>query len=108
MTEEPRQPFIDLAEQILPQSITRDAVTAAWRRPETEAVPWLLEQARHPAPMAEAIQNLAGKLANQLRHQKRSGGRAGMVQDLLQEFYPFFPGRRRADVPVRSAAADPG
>ncbi|AHF74259.1 trifunctional transcriptional regulator/proline dehydrogenase/pyrroline-5-carboxylate dehydrogenase [Candidatus Sodalis pierantonius str. SOPE] len=85
-TEEPRQPFIDLAEQILPQSITRAAVTAACRRPETEAVPWLLEQARHPAPMAESIQTLAGKLAHQLRHQKRRGGRAGMVQDLLQEF----------------------
>ncbi len=86
VSAEPRQPFIELAEQILPQSITRAAVTAAWRRPETEAVPLLLEQARHPAPMAETIQTLAGKLANQLRHQKRSGGRAGMVQDLLQEF----------------------
>ncbi|WP_439895728.1 proline dehydrogenase family protein, partial [Sodalis-like endosymbiont of Proechinophthirus fluctus] len=38
------------------------------------------------APMAQSIQTLAGKLAQQLRHQKRSGGRMRMVQDLLQEF----------------------
>ncbi|MFP3481470.1 hypothetical protein SB780_42165, partial [Burkholderia sp. SIMBA_057] len=43
--EETHQPFLDFAEQILPQSVTRSAVTAAWRRPETDAVPMMLEQA---------------------------------------------------------------
>ncbi|KKW50203.1 proline dehydrogenase [Pantoea ananatis] len=47
------QPFLDFAEHILPQSVARSAVTAAWRRPETDAVPMLLEQARLPASLAE-------------------------------------------------------
>lgn len=84
--EEIHQPFLDFAEQILPQSVTRSAVTAAWRRPETDAVPMLLEQARLPAALAEKTHQLAYQLADKLRHQKGATGRAGMVQSLLQEF----------------------
>jgi len=84
--EELHQPFLDFAEQIVPQSVTRSAVTAAWRRPETDAVPMLLEQARLPAPLAEKTHQLAYQLADKLRHQKGATGRAGMVQSLLQEF----------------------
>src|SRR5476649_841909 len=36
---ESHQPFLDFAEQILPQSVSRSAITAAYRRPEAEAVP---------------------------------------------------------------------
>ncbi|WP_336999371.1 trifunctional transcriptional regulator/proline dehydrogenase/L-glutamate gamma-semialdehyde dehydrogenase [Pantoea agglomerans] len=84
--EETHQPFLDFAEQILPQSVTRSAVTAAWRRPETDAVPMMLEQARLPAALAEKTHQLAYQLADKLRHQKGAPGRAGMVQSLLQEF----------------------
>nr|WP_041474539.1 trifunctional transcriptional regulator/proline dehydrogenase/L-glutamate gamma-semialdehyde dehydrogenase [Erwinia sp. Ejp617] len=84
--EEAHQPFLDFAEHILPQSVARAAITSAWRRPETEAVPMLLEQARLPANLAEATHRLAWQLADRLRHQKGAGGRAGMVQSLLQEF----------------------
>lgn len=84
--EETHQPFLEFAEQILPQSVTRAAITAAWRRPETDAVPMLLEQARLPAPLAEKTHQLAYQLAEKLRHQKGASGRAGMVQSLLQEF----------------------
>ncbi|MDH2066257.1 trifunctional transcriptional regulator/proline dehydrogenase/L-glutamate gamma-semialdehyde dehydrogenase [Pantoea sp. GD03673] len=84
--EETHQPFLDFAEQILPQSVTRSAVTAAWRRPETDAVPMMLEQARLPAALAEKTHQLAYQLADRLRHQKGATGRAGMVQSLLQEF----------------------
>jgi len=84
--EESHQPFLDFAEQILPQSVTRSAVTAAWRRPETDAVPMMLEQARLPAALAEKTHQLAYQLADKLRHQKGATGRAGMVQSLLQEF----------------------
>lgn len=84
--EEAHQPFLHFAEQILPQSVTRAAITAAWRRPEREAVPLLLEQARLPAAMAEKTNRLAHQLAEFLRQQKGAGGRAGMVQSLLQEF----------------------
>ncbi|MEG5265471.1 trifunctional transcriptional regulator/proline dehydrogenase/L-glutamate gamma-semialdehyde dehydrogenase [Pseudomonas sp. JDS28PS106] len=80
------QPFLEFAESILPQSVLRAAITAAYRRPEQEVVPMLLEQARLPAPMAEAANKLAATIAEKLRNQKSAGGRAGIVQGLLQEF----------------------
>ncbi|WP_435954323.1 trifunctional transcriptional regulator/proline dehydrogenase/L-glutamate gamma-semialdehyde dehydrogenase [Dryocola sp. BD626] len=86
VADEAHQPFLDFAEQILPQSVSRAAITAAWRRPETDAVPMILEQARLPAPIAEQTHKLAYQLAEKLRNQKSASGRAGMVQGLLQEF----------------------
>lgn len=80
------QPFLEFAESILPQSVLRAAITAAYRRPEEEVVPMLLEQARLPAEMAEATYKLAYGIAEKLRNQKSAGGRAGLVQGLLQEF----------------------
>ena len=86
-TPEPaHQPFLDFAESILPQSVLRAAITAAWRRPEPELVPMLLEQARLPAEQATAATKLARDLADRLRNQKSAAGRAGLVQGLLQEF----------------------
>ncbi|EJJ0547274.1 trifunctional transcriptional regulator/proline dehydrogenase/L-glutamate gamma-semialdehyde dehydrogenase [Cronobacter sakazakii] len=84
--EETHQPFLEFAEQIQPQSVSRAAITAAWRRAETDAVPMLLEQARLPQPVAEKTHQLAWSLAEKLRNQKTTSGRAGMVQSLLQEF----------------------
>ncbi len=80
------QNFLEFAESILPQSVLRAAITSAYRRPEQEVVPMLLEQARLPAPMADATHKLAASIADKLRHQKSAGGRAGIVQGLLQEF----------------------
>ncbi|WP_105622045.1 trifunctional transcriptional regulator/proline dehydrogenase/L-glutamate gamma-semialdehyde dehydrogenase [Cronobacter sakazakii] len=84
--EDTHQPFLEFAEQIQPQSVSRAAITAAWRRAETDAVPMLLEQARLPQPVAEKTHQLAWSLAEKLRNQKTASGRAGMVQSLLQEF----------------------
>jgi len=64
----------------------RDAITAAWRRPETEAVPWLLERARLPQDMSERARELAMRVVRALRERKGAGGKAGLVQGLLQEF----------------------
>lgn len=80
------QAFLEFAESILPQSVLRAAITSAYRRPEPEVVPMLLEQARLPAPMADATHKLAASIAEKLRNQKSAGGRAGVVQGLLQEF----------------------
>ncbi|PAU56325.1 trifunctional transcriptional regulator/proline dehydrogenase/L-glutamate gamma-semialdehyde dehydrogenase [Pseudomonas indica] len=80
------QPFLEFAEGILPQSVLRAAITGAYRRPEQEVVPMLLEQARLPADQAEASQKLAQRIAEKLRNQKSASGRAGIVQGLLQEF----------------------
>src|SRR5476649_2445317 len=80
------QCFLEFAESILPQSVLRAAITSAYRRPEPEVVPMLLEQARLPAAMAEATHKLAASIAEKLRNQKSASGRAGIVQGLLQEF----------------------
>ena len=45
LTEQGLQVFLDFAESILPQSVLRAAITSAYRRPENEMVPMLLEQA---------------------------------------------------------------
>lgn len=84
--KEALQPFIEFAEQILPQSVTRAAITAAWRRPETDAVAMILEQARLTPAVAEQTYKTAYQLAEQLRGQKNLSGKAGLVQGLLQEF----------------------
>lgn len=80
------QPFLEFAECILPQSVLRAAITAAYRRPEPEALPVLLEQARLSPEKAEATHTLALGIAEKLRNQKSAGGRQGLVQGLLQEF----------------------
>ncbi|WP_160108052.1 trifunctional transcriptional regulator/proline dehydrogenase/L-glutamate gamma-semialdehyde dehydrogenase [Pseudomonas izuensis] len=80
------QPFLDLAENIHPQSVLRAAITSAYRRPEEEMVPMLLEQARLPPQMASSTTRLAAGIAEKLRNQKNASGRAGLVQGLLQEF----------------------
>lgn len=74
--ESTHQPFLDFAEQVLPQSVIRAAITAAYRRPETEAIPMLLEQARLPEDVALATHKLAYSIAEKLRNQKSANGRA--------------------------------
>lgn len=80
------QPFLEFAQSIQPQSVLRAAITSAYRRPETECVPVLLEQARLPQQQADAALAMARKLALNLRQQKVGSGREGLVQGLIQEF----------------------
>ena len=64
----------------------RDAITAAYRPPEPEAVAALLRQADMPAADKDEIHALARRIAQTLRDRKAASGRAGIVQGLLQEF----------------------
>lgn len=80
------QPFLEFAEQIHPQSVLRSAITSAYRLPEIQAVPMLLQQATLPDNEAQATHNLAYSIAEKLRKQKNGIGRSGLVQGLLQEF----------------------
>ncbi|WP_439683888.1 trifunctional transcriptional regulator/proline dehydrogenase/L-glutamate gamma-semialdehyde dehydrogenase [Cupriavidus oxalaticus] len=80
------QPFLEFAQSIQPQSVLRAAITSAYRRPETDCVPVLLEQARLPQQQAEAAIKMAKTLATRLREQKVGTGREGLVQGLIQEF----------------------
>ena len=69
-----------------PATPLRAAITAACRIPEPQAVAPLLEQARLPAATAQAVQDMALQLAQQLRARKAGSGKSGLVQGLLQEF----------------------
>lgn len=85
--EAAEQPFVQFANSIhQPQSALRAAVTAACRRPETEVMPGLLDQARLSPSMADATQQMALDIATKLREKKSGNGRQGLVQSLLQEF----------------------
>ncbi|MDY0330254.1 MAG: trifunctional transcriptional regulator/proline dehydrogenase/L-glutamate gamma-semialdehyde dehydrogenase [Thiomonas sp.] len=75
-------PFLDLAQEVQPQTVLRAAITAAYRRPETECVPALLSQAALPPRLAAAAQQTARSLATRLRAKRTRG----IVETLLQEY----------------------
>ncbi|MGL5990108.1 MAG: trifunctional transcriptional regulator/proline dehydrogenase/L-glutamate gamma-semialdehyde dehydrogenase [Plesiomonas sp.] len=79
-------PFLNFAEQIQPQSVSRAAITAAYRRAETDLLPMLIDRARQMPEQQAATHQMAHQLASALRQQKTARGRAGIVQSLLQEF----------------------
>ncbi|HYX04657.1 MAG TPA: bifunctional proline dehydrogenase/L-glutamate gamma-semialdehyde dehydrogenase PutA, partial [Reyranella sp.] len=74
-------PFHAFAQAIQSQTPLRAAITAAWRRPETECVPTLLEPATlSPAQTARA-RALALRLATALREKTPSGGVEGLIHE---------------------------
>jgi RHH-type proline utilization regulon transcriptional repressor/proline dehydrogenase/delta 1-pyrroline-5-carboxylate dehydrogenase len=82
----PHRPFADFIDTRAPASALREAITAACRTPEPQALPGLLTLARLPGPLAAQATALARRLAGALRERKASAGRAGVVQGLLQEY----------------------
>jgi RHH-type proline utilization regulon transcriptional repressor/proline dehydrogenase/delta 1-pyrroline-5-carboxylate dehydrogenase len=80
-TQAPR-PFAAFQKEVAPQLALRAAITAAYRVPEPECIPALIEQARLAPPVADAARSLARKLVAALR---ASGTRSG-VEALIQEF----------------------
>ena len=83
---QPTAPFAQFAPRTPLTNPLRAPITAAYRRPEPEALAPLLAQARLPQELATASQQLALRIAKSLRERKASAGRAGLVQGLLQEF----------------------
>ena len=79
---QPSVPFADFAPRTPLSNPLRAAITAAYRRPEPEALAPLLAQARLPADQAAAAEQLALRIAKALRERKASAGRAGIVQGL--------------------------
>jgi RHH-type proline utilization regulon transcriptional repressor/proline dehydrogenase/delta 1-pyrroline-5-carboxylate dehydrogenase len=73
--------FADFAPPIRPQSDLRRAITAAYRRPETECVPALLEQADLPAKVSEAAAKTAEALIVAMRAKHKGTGVEGLVQE---------------------------
>jgi RHH-type proline utilization regulon transcriptional repressor/proline dehydrogenase/delta 1-pyrroline-5-carboxylate dehydrogenase len=74
-------PFHAFAQSIRPQTALRAAVTAAWRRPETECLPPLLEEASLPQAMSGRARKLAQRLAETLRAKSPSGGVEGLIHE---------------------------
>ena len=77
------QPFLDWAQNVLPQTDLRAAITAAWHRPEPECLPMLVQLAHTlDATQRAAIEEVATRLVEGLRGKKDAGG----VEALVQEF----------------------
>jgi RHH-type proline utilization regulon transcriptional repressor/proline dehydrogenase/delta 1-pyrroline-5-carboxylate dehydrogenase len=79
--EEVMHPFLEFAQGVQPQSVLRAAITAAYRRPEQECLPFLIGQARLPAPQAEAARKLARTLVGALRGKSTGGGVEGLIHE---------------------------
>ena len=77
------QPFLDWAQNVLPQSDLRAAITAAWHRPEPECLPMLVQLAHSTDDAQRAsVEAVASRLVEGLRSRTDSGG----VEALVQEF----------------------
>ncbi len=77
---ESNAPFYAFAQDVQPQSVVRAAITSAYRRPETECLPLLINQAKSEEP--RKVQKLAARLVEALRGKRKAGG----VEALVQEF----------------------
>jgi RHH-type proline utilization regulon transcriptional repressor/proline dehydrogenase/delta 1-pyrroline-5-carboxylate dehydrogenase len=75
-------PFLAFAQSVQPQSVLRAQVTAATRRPESECLPLLLQEAALPPAQAAQAQALARRLVAALRGK----GTRGPVEGLIREY----------------------
>ncbi len=83
-TEEPSAdaaPFSHFAPPVRAQSPLRQAITAAYRRPETECLPMLVEAATLPETTREAARKTAKTLIEALRAKHKGDGVEGLVQE---------------------------
>jgi RHH-type proline utilization regulon transcriptional repressor/proline dehydrogenase/delta 1-pyrroline-5-carboxylate dehydrogenase len=74
-------PFLDFAQNVQPQSVLRAAITAAYRRPEPECVPFLIGEARLPEPLSADVGKMAAKLVETLRAKRTGGGVEGLIHE---------------------------
>ncbi|WP_338926121.1 trifunctional transcriptional regulator/proline dehydrogenase/L-glutamate gamma-semialdehyde dehydrogenase [Mycetohabitans endofungorum] len=73
--------FLEFAQNVQPQSVLRAAITAAYRRPEPECVPFLIGQAQLAVPLASDVQVLATRLVEALRAKRTGGGVEGLIHE---------------------------
>lgn len=74
------RPFYEFAQDVMPQSVLRAAITSAYRRPETECIPLLIGLARSTQPVE--VKTLATRLVQSLRDKRGGAG----VEALIHEF----------------------
>src|SRR6185312_3738743 len=75
------KPFARFAPPVRPQSALRQAITAAYRRPEPECLPPLVEAAAIPPGMKPAVAATARKLIEALRAKHKGTGVEGLVRE---------------------------
>ena len=75
-------PFFEFAQDVQPQSVLRAGISAAYRRPESECLPLILEQARAVQPHQQKVTELAYRLVSALRARGTGTG----VESLIHEF----------------------
>ncbi len=75
------KPFDAFAQSVQSQSPLRAAITAAYRRAETECVPPLIEQATLSAAATGRARALARRLVEALRAKSSSGGVEGLIHE---------------------------
>jgi RHH-type proline utilization regulon transcriptional repressor/proline dehydrogenase/delta 1-pyrroline-5-carboxylate dehydrogenase len=73
--------FTDFAPPIRPQSALRQAITAGYRRPETECLPPLVEAATLSPKMRSAVAETARRLIETLRAKQTGSGVEALVQE---------------------------
>jgi RHH-type transcriptional regulator, proline utilization regulon repressor / proline dehydrogenase / delta 1-pyrroline-5-carboxylate dehydrogenase len=73
--------FAAFRSEVLPQSPLRAAITAAYRRPESECVPPLIAMAAANPDEARRIEALARSLVARLRAKTRSSGVEGLIHE---------------------------
>lgn len=73
--------FQNFAPPIRTQSPLRQAITAAYRKPETECVSELIEQATLPEDVAKQVRATARKLIGALRAKHKGSGVEGLVHE---------------------------
>lgn len=74
-------PFADFAPAIQPQTELRARITAAYRRPEPECLPPLIEAASLPEELKGRIAATARTLVNDLRGKTRNSGVEGLIHE---------------------------
>jgi RHH-type proline utilization regulon transcriptional repressor/proline dehydrogenase/delta 1-pyrroline-5-carboxylate dehydrogenase len=74
-------PFENFAPPIATQTTLRQAITAAYRRPETECLPPLVEAATLPEDIRARAKATARKLITELRAKHKGSGVEGLVHE---------------------------
>ncbi len=74
-------PFFDFAQDVQPQSVLRASISSAYRRPESECLPMLLEQLRVLEDHEEETEALARRLIEALRARGKGSGVDGLVHE---------------------------
>uniref|UniRef100_UPI0031E13FBE trifunctional transcriptional regulator/proline dehydrogenase/L-glutamate gamma-semialdehyde dehydrogenase n=1 Tax=Inquilinus sp. TaxID=1932117 RepID=UPI0031E13FBE len=75
------QPFLDFAQSVQPQTVLRAKITAAYRRPEEECLPFILAGATLPKPVTDGAKGIARTLVEALRAKGVGAGVEGLIQE---------------------------